>query len=113
MDDDDIAVLEDVILLAASAEDLNDFENERKFTRYSGIDFCPNDYFFLIFDAWYVDGRSVWRECIVVYLVLFPSFFVCIYIIKRTNVNNPNETIKNVVGHSHHHKIKNNNKKLK
>ena len=54
MDDDDIAVLEDVISLAASAEDLNDFENERKYTRYSGIDFCPNDLYFLIFD----DGRS-------------------------------------------------------
>ena len=45
MDDDDIAILEDVILLA-SAEDLNDFENERKFTRFSAIDFCPFDYYF-------------------------------------------------------------------
>ena len=50
MDDDDIAILEDVILLAASAEDLNDFENERKFTRFSAIDFCPFDYYFLIFE---------------------------------------------------------------
>ena len=51
MDEDDIAVLEDVILLAASAEDLNDFENERRFTRFSGLDFCPMDYYFLIFDS--------------------------------------------------------------
>ena len=50
MDDDDIAILEDVISLAASAEDLNDFENERTYTRYSGIDFCPHDLYFLIFD---------------------------------------------------------------
>ena len=51
MDEDDIAVLEDVILLAASAEDLNDFENERRYTRFSGLDFCPMDYYFLIFDG--------------------------------------------------------------